>query len=253
MKDVLASLISPDDIRESIEYKEKEVRALKDLCDTLKFEEGLNLEVLPSADLLSTLILNKEKQLKSIETLLNCPSGFETFSGELKESDYGSALFQKLVKPLEQLKVIEKDPDPGNKEYWKKLVMDAKRALVGFLKQKPQNSDASNLIGAFEYLGQRLENPEGASPKEMNQVRLQIQNFLSMFEGRENFEDMASKTFAQQDPEKAKAAYRAVEELSNLLDIAANTRDWKGPNFVESVAYLERYLRNFNQAMGQLG
>lgn len=252
MKDVLASLISPDEIRGSIESKEKEIQALRDLCDTLKFEEGLSLDGLPPKDLLKTLMTNKEKQLEAIGTLLGSLPVSEVTSGESKESDYGSGLFQKLVKPLEQLKVIEKDPDPGNKEYWKKLVMDAKRALVGFLKQKPQNSDASNLVGAFEYLGQRLENPEGASPKEMNQVRLQIQNFLSLFEGRENFDNMASKTFAQQDPGKAKAAYQAVEELSNLLDIAANTKEWKGPNFEKSVAYLERYLRNFNQAMEQL-
>lgn len=246
------------DLREAISRKEKELKALCDLCECLEYEKGFPLNKgIPQGEQLQALIANKMRQVEALCVLTGQDpvqgTGSTEVTLQLKEADFGNNLEKTVVQPLEQAEVIAKDSDPGHIAYWKELVKKAWGSMVSLRNgAPPAASGAANYEAALQNVAHRLQNDSGANPREMNELRMFLHDFPSLYKTDNSLMEFGKKTFAQKDPNKIPQAKKALELFTNIIDMAGKIDRWKGSNFLDFVKTLVGYTNGFRNAYNSL-
>jgi len=245
---ILAALAGIPDIQEAMASKQAELQALGALEECLAFEQSVDLSMgIPSGEVLQALIANKVKQLAALNVL---DEGGE----ESKEADYGTNFEKSLTEPLDQAEIVAKNSDPGHKAYWQDLVKKAWGSLVALRNGAPPAAGgALNYEAAMQNLANRIQNEKGANPQEMNELRMFLKDFPSLYKTDASLLEFGKKTFAQKDPNKIPQAKKALELFANIIDMAGKIDRWKGPNFLQFVNTLRGYTNNFRNAYNALG
>lgn len=254
-KEVLAALDILPDIQEAMAIKQAEIQALATLEEVMTFEQSIDMSGgIPSAEVLAQMVSNKTRQIAAYDTLLKgLDPETPADTVELKEADYGTNIEKSLTAPIDQAAVVAKDSDPGHQAFWKNLVKKAWGDLSSLRNGKPPAAGGvQNYEAAFQNIAQRLRNPEGAEPKDMNSLRLFLSSFPDLYKTDQRLADFGRKTFAQKEPSKFEAAKNTMVEFANIIDLAGEVDRWKGPSFEKFVSTLEGYVRKFETAYNTL-